>query len=120
MKTLLVLLIVSMMISLNPQSRKTKDEVNKKPLKEINLYSKEDGKYIGKSKLHKCKYEVEVYIKSNKIDTIKVVKSSDGTEEYNNELVNMVIKQQSIQVDAISGATTLSEAFLKAVSNALK
>ncbi len=67
---------------------------------------------------------------SGKVSSIKVLEGKNVYKEgkpieIRNDLTiedlnNSVIKEQSLQVDVISGATLTSNAYLKAMENALK
>jgi uncharacterized protein with FMN-binding domain len=72
---------------------------------------------------------VEVTVASGAVTKIKVTEGALAGDKQTNEirkglsinnLLDNVIKSQSLQVDVISGATLTSNAHLKAVENALK
>jgi len=91
-----------------------------------------DGTYLGQytgTKDHFRDAKVEVTVSSGKVSGIKVI---DGTNVYKEgkpielkngltieDLNSRVVKEQSLQVDVISGATLTSNAYLKAMDNAL-
>lgn len=91
-----------------------------------------DGTYLGQysgTKDHFRDAKVEVTVSSGKVSCIKVI---EGTNVYKEgkpielkngltieDLKSRVIKEQSLQVDVISGATLTSNAYLKAMENAL-
>ncbi len=87
-----------------------------------------DGTYHGISQITveeagggSSAFEVEVSVKGNQINSIKILNS--GTPEYETQLetiIGRVIKKQSLKVDAVSGATLSSKALLEAIDNALK
>ena len=60
-----------------------------------------------------------VTVQNHQIIDIKVIKTQNGRESINRELIGQVIEAQSPALDAISGATADKNAFLKAVENAL-
>lgn len=92
-----------------------------------------DGTYVGQysgTKDHLRDAKVEVTVSAGKVSGIKVI---DGKNVYKEgkplelrngltieDLNNSVIKKQSLQVDVISGATLTSNAYLKAMENALE
>ena len=65
--------------------------------------------------------KVQVTVSSGKVNDIKLLNSSDPGAKNTNQalLFDRVIKAQSLQVDAISGATLTSKVYLKSVENAL-
>lgn len=86
------------------------------------------GQYSG-TKDHFRDAKVEVTVSSGEVVDIKVLKGALDKEGKPveirdgltiNDLSNRVIESQSLQVDAISGATLTSNAYLKAVENALE
>lgn len=82
-----------------------------------------DGEYTGEFPFRqKYLYRVKVTVKSGKIDNIQVLEN--GTEnEYAEKGVGVVprmLKKQSLEVDAVSGATVSSKALMKCVEKALK
>ncbi len=90
-----------------------------------------DGVYTGAYRGTKDSFRnvaVNVTVNSGAVSKIKVTEGAladkQTTEIRNglslNDLFDEVIKSQSLQVDAISGATLTSKAHLKAVENALK
>lgn len=57
---------------------------------------------------------------TNRVVTIELMSSkADYTKQFLDTLYNRVITKQSLQIDAVSGATLDSKACLKAVENAL-
>ncbi|MGL5253680.1 MAG: FMN-binding protein [Brevinema sp.] len=64
---------------------------------------------------------VEVMVKSGKISEIKVVDSKEDRPKNSIELITAtMIRENNINVDAVSGATLASKAFVSAVEEALK
>jgi len=68
-------------------------------------------------------YSVEVTIKSRRIDSIAVTKPKDtGADDVYNAVIagpNGIIARQTLNVDALSGASFSSKAVIKAAENAL-
>ena len=66
--------------------------------------------------------KVSVAIENGKIKDVEILKHRPGGEKYEKmitPLTDEVIKKQSSDVDAVTGATTSSKYFKKAVQNAL-
>ena len=77
-----------------------------------------DGEYSGYSRL----VDVKVTIKNDKITGIEIVEHRGGGAKYENmilPLIDQIIKSQSLEVDAISGATTSSNYLKNAIKEAL-
>ena len=93
----------------------------------IFLYTREqstykDGTYYNQAYGYHSEVKVEVVVKEGKIDQINII----GHEEPKiladivfEELPQRMIKKNSAQVDAISGATYTSKSLIQAVEKAL-
>ncbi len=80
----------------------------------------EDGTYKGTYHSGRWANEVSVTVKDHKITVIDVVKDvAFPNPEWREQLFNSVIEKQSTDVDAVSGATVTSKAYLKSIQNAL-
>ncbi len=80
--------------------------------------SYEDGVYVGEHSFIKA----EVTVKEGEITDIKILRHGGGGETYEEmveDLIPLIIENQSIEVDAITGATVSSNNLKKAVENAL-
>ena len=80
-----------------------------------------DGKYISEADGFGGKVKVQVTVLNGKVANIKVLSHSDGKEYMikASALVNKIIKKQSTNVDAVSGATYSSNGIINAVRKAL-
>lgn len=83
-----------------------------------------DGTYTGEYAGGMYKWRastVRVVVDSGKVTDIRLLNSSDPGKDNTDQasLFDRVIKAQSLHVDAISGATLTSKAYLKAVESAL-
>ncbi|SDM89778.1 FMN-binding protein [Acetanaerobacterium elongatum] len=98
-----------------------KDSTMKQPIGDINLSNVEDGVYTGSYNGFRFSDAVEVIVKNHEITDIKVIKPQlFAKESVYQELTEKVKEQQSLDVDAVTGATADTKAFLKAVENAIK
>lgn len=80
-----------------------------------------DGIYEGEGKGFKSQIKVQVTVSSGEISDIKVIESGDDPEYFNRvqSLLNDIIKNQSADVNVVSGATFSSNGLIQAVNNAL-
>lgn len=85
----------------------------------VDLANIPDGAYTGTYDCYRWTSEVNVTVKGRAITGIEVVKGQNGRDEIRQELIDRVLQKQTPAVDAVSGATADSKAFLKAVENAL-
>ena len=82
----------------------------------------EDGTYNGSADGFRGKMEVSVTIKEGNIDKIEIIKSVDDKKwlERAKEVIETIIEEQTIEVDAICGATYSSKGIIEAVKNAIE
>jgi len=90
---------------------------------ELDLTEKEDGIYRGVYDLKKSPINVvlDVDVQNSRISEIRIIEhncSPIGKKAEN--IVSRIINRQSLDVDAVSGATISSIAIIKAVENALE
>lgn len=82
-----------------------------------------DGTYTGSAQGYHGLVSVSVTIKNNKIKGIKILKNYDDAAYFNRAkgtLIPLMLKKQTTNVDAVSGATYSSNGIIKAVRAALK
>ncbi|MDZ5017025.1 FMN-binding protein, partial [Clostridium perfringens] len=92
------------------------NEVISISLNGIDISKLDDGKYTGEYDHGRWTNKLDITVKNNKITEIlikdDVTFSKLGVSE---ELFNKVIETQSTKIDAISGATVTSKAYLKSI-----
>lgn len=104
---------VSNTISLN--------KIRNMPIGSVNLTKINDGVYQGEAKVGSYVYKVKVEVKNHRIIDIKGVENRKSVYlTYAEGVFQKIIKEQRADVDAVTGATTTSKAFMKAVESALK
>ena len=86
----------------------------------VDLNTVADGEYTGSYDGYRWKNTVTVTVENHVIIHIERVKGPSGREEIARALTEAVLAAQSPDVDAVTGATADSKAFLKAVENALQ
>lgn len=97
------------------------NKIRHMPIGNVNLARINDGIYNGQAKAGNYIYKVEVEVKDHKIIHIKGIQNRKSTYvTYAEGIFSKIIKEQKINVDAVTGATTTSKAFMKAVENSLK
>jgi uncharacterized protein with FMN-binding domain len=92
------------------------------PIETIDFKNLNDGTYIGTYEGGKYKWranEVQVTISSGKVTDIMILKDKIKNSPYTDGIYDKIIKDQTLQVDTVSGATITSKAYLKAVEDAL-
>ena len=86
----------------------------------INLVNIPDGSYVGSYNFIRWSNTVMVHVNNNKITAIEIEKDMlIPVPDCSTQVFNRVIAAQDTMVDAVSGATVSSMAYLKAVEDAL-
>lgn len=86
----------------------------------VDLNTAADGEYIGVCQNKILFAVVKVEIQDHKISDIEVVEHKASYMEQANQIAQEVCQEQSLEVDAISGATFTSDTVLKAIENAME
>lgn len=88
---------------------------------DLDLRKIKDGVYQGTGTGYRGPLSVEVTVKSHKMTNIVITKSSDDSAYLNRakNLISSILKNQTLNVDVISGATFSSKGIIAAVKNAL-
>lgn len=86
----------------------------------VDLTTVADGEYIGFCQNKILFAIVKVDIKDHEITGIEVLKHKPSYMERAKQIAGEVLMGQSLEVDAISGATLTSDTVLKAIENALQ
>lgn len=88
-------------------------------IKNVDLAEIPDGAYNGSAGSFPVTAEVSVTVKDHVITDIKLISHSHGPDHGADAITGEVMKAQSLEVDAVSGATTSSKVVLKAIESAL-
>ena len=78
-----------------------------------------NGEYIGEYSVAPVRVKVSVTIADHEITGIKILEHDNGLGSAAESIVNDIVAAQSLETDAISGATVSSRCILKAVENAI-
>jgi uncharacterized protein with FMN-binding domain len=99
---------------------KALDEIDRLPIENIPISEVRDGSYQSSQNYFPVTAEVSVSVMDGKITDIKLIKHSHGPNHGADSIIDRVIAKQSLQVDAVSGATYSSKVVLKAIEEALR
>ena len=88
-------------------------------ISDVDLSTANDGIFSATHKVLPIDVEVQVTVKNHRITDIFLVKHFNGQGSAAEVLPSQILKEQSLQVDAIAGATYSSKVILKAVEDAL-
>ncbi len=86
----------------------------------VDLNTVADGEYIGVCQNKILFAVVKVEVQDHKITDIEVVEHKASYMEQAEQIAGAVSSAQSLDVDAITGATLTSDTVLKAIGNALE
>lgn len=86
---------------------------------DIRIANVSDSIYIGECDANFIYAKVEVTVQNGEIEKIKILGNQHERGQAAETIVNQIVSQQRIDVDAISGATNSSTVLKKAVENAL-
>lgn len=89
------------------------------PIENVDMSSIGDGTYKGKYEAFPIMVELNVTVVNHKITDIKIIKHENGKGAGAEAILDEVIENQTLKVDAIAGATHSSKVILKAIENAL-
>jgi len=93
----------------------------KTPITGVDMSVVSDGEYIGTYEFKRWTNTLVVHVENNGIVAIDALEDMFGSQQNNfsEEVFNSVIEHQNTTIDAISGATVTTKAYLKAIENAL-
>lgn len=86
---------------------------------ELDLSQVEDGTYTGSEDANIIKVTVEVTVKDHVITDVEILSHENGQGKPAEVIVDDIVAKNSVDVDAISGATYSSQVIKVAVYNAL-
>jgi uncharacterized protein with FMN-binding domain len=99
--------------------RDYKDEVASIVTGDIDPSKIPDGIYTGDCDVNFIYTKVEVTVQDGVITDIKLLEHKNGKGKPAEAIINDILKKQSLDVDAVSGATNSSKVIKKAIENAL-
>lgn len=97
-----------------------KRSVSEISIEEIHLSDIPNGVYIGECDVNFIHARVEVTVDSGEITNIRILEHKNERGQAAETVVERIVSEQRIDVDAVSGATNSSTVLKKAVENALK
>lgn len=112
-----VLLIASLIIITNGLS-----DGKNVVLNDIDLTRISDGSYTGTYEHGRWTNSLTVHVENNRIIGIDLDKDvfASGITDCSEEVFRRVIENQGTQIDAVAGATVTTNAYLKAIEDALR
>lgn len=96
-----------------------KQAVNNIVFEEIDITKIPDGTYVGECNVNFIYAKVEVTVQNGEIKNIDILEHKNERGEAAETVIDKIVDEQKIDVDAVSGATNSSTVLKKAVENAL-
>ena len=93
--------------------------VRKMTVNPVDLSKIVDGVHPGSFTRGRFSYSVEVTVEDHQIEGLKSTGSRQATDAVMEQVFNRIIREQSVKVDTVSGASLTTKAVSKAVENAL-
>ncbi len=120
--TILMLVIGAVIAAagLMSYAKKNLEQLAHTTISEVDLAGLENGVYTGSYKAFPVTAEVRVTINNHRITEIKLVEHKNGQGAPAEVIPDRVVEEQTLGVEAISGATYSSKVILKAIENALE
>ena len=120
MKKLLIALIIFilfMIISCQVIANNAVKSIDSRPI--VDIKDVKDGVYFAKEETPLVSVEVNVTVKDKRIVDIALLRHENGKGEKAEEMIPEMIKNNTSEVDIVSGATLSSKVIRAAVRNAL-
>jgi uncharacterized protein with FMN-binding domain len=118
--TLLIGFLSLGLLSACPQLKEYRRRVSAIEIENIDLQRVKDGDYTGEFDAILVAVEVLVKVRDHRITQIELVRHENGRGKPAEVIPGRVVEKQSLQVDAVSGATSSSMVILEAIELALK
>lgn len=96
-----------------------KKAVTETTFNNLDISNVPDGVYVGEYDVDFVYAKVEVTVQNGVITNIDILQHKNGRGSPAEIVVDRIIEEQKIEVDAVSGATNSSTVIKKAVENAL-
>ncbi|MGI6463704.1 MAG: FMN-binding protein [Candidatus Scatomorpha sp.] len=116
---ILVVLVVIGFLGFKFVSNKIISDAKALSFEEIDSGQLKDGEYLGNYEIFPVKVSVKTWVKNGEITQIDLLEHFNGKGAPAEKIVDDIIEKQSLQVDAVSGATVSSVAIKKAVEDSL-
>ena len=96
-----------------------KSAVKETTFGDLDISTVPDGVYVGEYDVDFVSAKVEVTVQDGVIINIDILEHKNGRGSRAEVVVDRIVEEQKIEVDAVSGATNSSTVIKKAVENAL-
>jgi uncharacterized protein with FMN-binding domain len=111
--------VIAGVILISSYISRLNDRIASLTVSDVDLSQISDGTYDGQYSVFPVSAEVKVTVQDHAITQIELVKHENGKGAAAEVLPEKVVEAQSLNVDAIAGATHSSKVILKAIEDAL-
>jgi len=120
-KVLIILLVIVVIgfLGFKLAANKLISDAKALTIEEIDLSNVKDGEYLGNYEIFPVKVSVKTTVKNGEITQIELLEHFNGKGTPAEKITDYIIEKQSLQIDAVSGATVSSIAIKKAVEDSL-
>jgi uncharacterized protein with FMN-binding domain len=118
--SIILIIVIAITIGIISSIKKENHAIKNIIIENIDLTQVKDGKYQGSCSTTMISVIVDVTVANHKITAIDIIKHDNGKGTPAEAITDKVINAQSLEVDAITGATGSSICILKAIEDALK
>lgn len=118
--SVIVLFVVFMAIKIGTKMQKTREALDSQVNVEIDMKQVADGTYKASSGGGMVQVELEVEVKDHKIVNINLLKHECGKGKPAESTIDEIVKNNTDDVDIVSGATASSKIIRNAVNKALQ
>ena len=115
----IIVIVAVIIVIVISSSQKNLDQLAEETIPDINLSDISDGVYEGSYSVFPVSVKVEVAVENHTIKSIDLIEHKHGKGSAAEVIPGMVVEAQSLDVDAVSGATYSSKVILKAIKDAL-
>lgn len=117
--TVIAVIILIGIVAFNFFSHQVVEEAKAIPIKELSDIELKDGEYFGEYSLSPVSVKVKSIVREGKISEIEILEHNNGLGGKAEGIIEEVVEAQSLEVDAVSGATLSSVVIKKAIENSL-
>lgn len=115
--TFLIIFGVAMYFKVDSASKRAASEIT---INNIDLTKVDSGVYLGNYSHGPVKVKVQIVVKDNIIEEIKILEHENGLGNKAERIVGDIIDKQTLEVDIVSGASVSSKSILKAIEVAFE
>ncbi len=114
------LIFISLFTCMGIRQNTGKKELKALKIENIDFKKVGNGEYAGEYNININSARVRVFVKDGVVQKIDILKHHHGPGYGADKIPEEIIKKQTLEVDAVSGATKSSIVLKKAVENALR